>query len=143
MAEPDHVDRIESAADITLTVDGTEVPISELDTEKEVEISEVRQNSLKANGYAVTSISYSGSASFMGDRVSGAGGDGGRQRLDDMIYDDEGVPVPVTITIYHDLDGDQDVYQDVLFTTDGYDSSSESESEKSYDWIAMRKQSEA
>lgn len=135
-ASPNSVDRIESSADITLTVDGIEVPIAELDTEKEIEMTEHRQNSLKANGISFESISYSGSASFKGDRVSGPDG---RRRLDDLIYDDEGIPVPVTITIYHDLEGDSDEYQDVFFVSDGYNSSNESESETSYDWIAMRK----
>jgi hypothetical protein len=135
-ADPSTVDNIESSANITLTVDGIEVPIAELDTQKEVEMTQHRQNSLKANGVSIESIDYSGSASFKGDRISGPDG---RRRLDDLIYADDGTPVPVTITIYHDLEGDSDEYQDVFFVSDGYNSSNESETETSYDWIAMRK----
>lgn len=136
--EPDTVDTIEAAQNITLMVAGTEVPIAELDTEKEITMEQIRQNSLKANGVSVTAIEYSGSASFKGDRVSGPDG---RARLDDMIYDDKGVPVAVEIVIEH-IDGETDEFLDVFFVSDGYNSESESESETSYDWIAMRKADE-
>lgn len=134
--EPDTVDRIESSANITLVVGDTEVPISSLDRTKDVEITQVRQNSLKANGYSITSIEYSGSATFKGYRISGPDG---RDRLDDLIYDEEGVPCPVTIVIEHELGGETDVFEDVLFVSDSYEVSTDEETETAFDWIAMRK----
>jgi hypothetical protein len=136
-ASPNSVDRIESAADITLVIGDIEVPIAELDRTKEVEVTQHRQNSLKANGYSVDMIDYSGSASFKGERISGPDG---RARLDDLIYDDEGAPVPVdALVIQHQQSGDDEVFEDVLFVSDGYNVSEESASETAYDWVAMRK----
>lgn len=136
-AEPNSVDRIESAANITLVVGNVEVPISQLDRTKEVNVNQIRQNSLKANGYSVTSIDYSGSATFKGHRVSGPDG---RAKLDDLIYDDEGAPVPVdAIVIEHELSGDSERFEDVLFVNDSYETQTDQESETAYDWVAMRK----
>ena len=155
---PSTVDRVESAANITLTVskggfaideddvddgeDGDsemmEVPISELDRTKDIEIEEIRESSLKANGYTVTSISFSGSMQFAGERVRDPGG-GNTTRIEDLLFDDEDVPNPVSITITHELSGKSETFQDVLVTSDSYDVSSESETETSFDWVAMDK----
>lgn len=143
-----NVDRVESAANITLNIsrggdqDGGEagtirVPISQLDTTKEIEISEIRESSLKATGYSVTSISYSGSMSFAGERVHGP--DNEPVRIESLLYDDEGVPVPCSITITHELSGDSETFEDVLVTSDAYEVQSESETETSFDWVAMDK----
>jgi hypothetical protein len=151
MAEaPSTVDRIESAANITLTVskggsggDGAsqaqmlKVPISSLDRTKDIEISEIRQSSLKANGYSVTAISFSGSMMFAGERVHGP--DNEPIRIDELLFDDEDVPNPVSITITHELSGKSETFQDVLTTSDAYEVQSESETETSYDWVAMDK----
>lgn len=148
---PSTVDRVESAANITLTVSkgGTavgddaddaqlmKVPISQLDRTKDIEIEEVRESSLKANGYSVTSISFSGSMQFAGERVRDPGGED--IRIEDLLFDDEDVPNPVSITITHELSGKSETFQDVLVTSDSYDVSSESETETSFDWIAMDK----
>jgi len=136
-ADPNSVDRIEAAANITLVVDGVEVPIHQLDRTKEIELTQVRQNSLKANGVSIKSIDYSGSATFKGSQVSGPDG---RRKLDDLIYDDEGAPVAVdAIVIQQDLHGDSERYEDVFFVSDGYETQTDQESETSYDWVAMRK----
>lgn len=158
MSEPTNVDRIESAADITLTVsysgdslgneaenatDGNnsgeilEVPISTLDRTKDVEISEIRENSLKASGYSITSISFSGSMMFKGEMVSGP--DGRPITIEDLLYDDSGVPTPVSITITHERSQDAETFEDVLVTSDSYEVQSESETETAFDWIAMDK----
>ncbi len=153
---PSTVDRVESAADIVLTISkggnlqsGNEsadalddaqilkVPISRLDRTKDIEISEIRQSSLKANGYSVTSISFSGSMMFAGERVHGP--DNEPVRIEDLLFDEEGVPNPVSITITHELSGKSETFQDVLVTSDAYEVQSESETETSFDWIAMDK----
>jgi hypothetical protein len=145
--EPSTVDRIESADNITLTVargngdadqGGTmEVPISRLDRTKDIEISEIRESSLKASGYSVTSISFSGSMMFKGEKVSGP--DGNVTSIEDLLFDGDDVPNPVSITISHELSGESETYEDVLVTSDSYEVQSESETETAFDWIAMDK----
>ena len=166
-----NVDRIESAANITLNISkggeqiteesfsedaieesddfdsaggavdaGTlRVPISQLDTTKDIEISEIRESSLKATGYSVTSISYSGSMMFKGERVHGP--DNEPTSIESLIYDAEGVPVPCSITITHELSGKTETFEDVLVTSDSYEVQAESETETAFDWIAMDKTS--
>lgn len=157
--EPSNVDRIESAADITLTISKggsavteseagyatssgagasiLKIPISRLDRTKDVEISEIRESSLKASGYSVTAISFSGSMMFKGERVHGPDND--PVSIDSLLFDENDVPNPVSITITHDLSGDSDTYEDVLVTSDSYEVQSESETETAFDWIAMDK----
>ncbi|UBF20345.1 tail tube [Haloarcula virus HCTV-8] len=166
-----NVDRIESAANITLNIskggeqvtegdfedtdfeetDGFDdaagavdagtlrVPISQLDTTKDIEISEIRESSLKATGYSVTSISYSGSMMFKGERVHGP--DNEPTSIESLIYDSQGVPVPCSITITHELSGKTETFEDVLVTSDSYEVQAESETETAFDWIAMDKTS--
>jgi hypothetical protein len=166
------VDRIESAANISLIIseasklddagligDGVEpeqpsgfieVPISRLDTTKEVEISEVRESSLKANGYSITSISYSGTMMFKGSRITKVMGtensdgtpDDGTQALETFMYDGEGVPIPLTIQIDHDLNDESEVYEHVLVTSESYEVRSEETTETAFDWVAMDRQSD-
>lgn len=155
---PDNVDRIESAADITLvvskgaTADGgsaemIEVPISRLDTTKDVSIEEVRESSVKASGFSITSISYSGTMMFQGSRKTKTAADGTQVNLDDLLYDDNGVPVPVSVSITHELleDGDPnktETYQTVLVNSESYEVRSEETTEQAYDWVAMDRTSD-
>jgi hypothetical protein len=167
------VDRIESAANITLIIakggdqsydhyvgrpGGTgpnskmeagfiEVPISRLDTTKEVEISEVRESSLKATGYSITSISYSGTMMFKGSRLTkvlpnAEGTDDGTKALDDFLYDQNGVPKPVTINITHNKNQEDEVYEHVLVNSESYEVRSEEATETAYDWVAMDRRSD-
>jgi hypothetical protein len=169
------VDRIESAANITLVVsrgaevgvsnydgsyDGTdenipqgyiEIPISRLDTTKEVEISEIRESSLKASGYAITSISYSGTMMFKGSRVtktipdeaqSDSDTDPGSKAVTDFLYDDHGVPMPVTININHGLNDEAELYKHVLASSESYEVRSEEATETAFDWVAMDRDSD-
>lgn len=149
--EPSNVDRIESAANITLTISKgggavgedaddasiLKVPISRLDRTKDVEISEIRESSLKASGYSVTAISFSGSMMFKGERVHGPDND--PVRIGTLLFDESGVPNPVSITITHELSGRSETFEDVLVTSDSYEVQSESETETAFDWVAMDK----
>lgn len=137
--EANTVDQIETAADIEVVVDDVRVPVSEVDVTKDIEMEEVRHNALKANGISVTEISYSGSLSFHGYRITGPDG---RETLDDLLYDDAGIPVPCQLVIYHDLEGDDEVYEDVFFQSKDYSGSETENTETNYDWIAMNKQGE-
>ncbi|AGC34290.1 tail tube [Haloarcula virus HCTV-15] len=159
--QPQGVDRIESAANITLQVskgakqartateggpDGAgtgdvdaatqEVPISRLDTTKEIQISEVRESSLKATGYSITAISYSGTMMFRGSTLTRIF-DEGEGGINALVYDENGVPVPVSITITHDLNGEAETYQTVLVTSESYQVRTEEVTETAFDWVAM------
>jgi hypothetical protein len=163
------VDRIESAANITLVVsrgtdsgvtysggsfatdgesnDGAayfEIPISRLDTTKEVEVSEIRESSLKASGYSITSISYSGTMMFKGSRFTKTVPDGEQSDSNDedgpiteFLYDDHGVPMPHTININHELNDEPERYKQVLATSESYEVRSEEATETAIDWVAM------
>lgn len=142
---PNTVDRIEASANITMQVSGVvdgdkvtmEVPISRLDATKDVEINQLRQNSLKANGYSVTAIDFSGTLMFAGYRVSGPDGSG-PVYIEELLFDSEGVPTPVSVTVSHDLaEDDTDTYQDVMATSDGYEVRNEENTERAFDFIAM------
>jgi hypothetical protein len=174
MARNGTVDRIESAANITLvisrgaeqgvtnydgSVDGEEaqeagyiqIPISRVDTTKEVEVSEIRESSLKASGYSITSISYSGTMMFKGshvtkevpDKSDGAeDGDTITKSVVNFLYDDHGVPMPVTININHGLNDEAELYKHVLATSDSYEVRSEEATETAFDWVAMDRASD-
>lgn len=113
-----------------------EVPISRLDTTKDIEITEVRESSLKANGYSITAISYSGTMMFKGSTLTRtfSGEDGG---INDVVYDENGVSAPVSITITHETNGEPETYQTVLVTSESYQVRSEEVTETAFDWIAM------
>jgi len=174
MARNGTVDRIESAANIVLVVsrgtesgvtyeggsfqtdgepnDGAayfEIPISRLDTTKEVEISEIRESSLKASGYSITSISYSGTMMFKGSRFTKTVPDSEQSDSDkvdgpitDFLYDDHGVPMPMTININHELTDDPERYKHVLATSESYEVRSEEATETAFDWVAMDRASD-
>lgn len=147
---PTGIDRIESAANITLQVsrgaeqsggNGEEaatrqVPISRLDTTKDIEITEVRESSLKASGYSITAISYSGTMMFKGSTLTRVF-DGEDRGINAVVYDDEGVSVPVSITITHETNGEPETYQTVLVTSESYQVRSEEVTETAFDWVAM------
>jgi hypothetical protein len=149
---PNGIDRIESAANISLALtqgsksgdtDGAtmaEVPISRLDTTKDIEIEEIRESSLKATGYSITAISYSGTMMFKGSTLTRKFGNG--QSINDVVYDENGVPVPASITITHDINGEPENYQTVLVTSDSYEVRSEEVTETAFDWVAMDRTSD-
>jgi hypothetical protein len=167
MARNGTVDRIESAANISLVVskganqgvtnsDGSfdtekeagflEIPISRLDTTKEVEISEIRESSLKASGYSITAISYSGTMMFKGSRKTKTYVDGSGQEqtkgIVDFLYDEHGVPLPVSIQINHELNDESEHYKHVLATSESYEVRSEEATETAFDWVAMDRASD-
>ena len=149
---PDGIDHIESAANISLTLSQgstsgdtdeaklVEVPISRLDTTKDIEIEEIRESSLKATGYSITAISYSGTMMFKGSTLTRNFGND--QSINDVVYDENGVPEPVSITITHDINGDPESYQTVLVTSDSYEVRNEEVTETAFDWIAMDRTSD-
>ena len=149
---PNGIDSIESASNISLVVTQSsssgddkkakvaEVPISRLDTTKDIEIEEIRESSLKATGYSITAISYSGTMMFKGSTLTRSFGD--VQSINNVVYDKNGVPTPASITITHDRNGQPDSYQTVLVTSDSYEVRSEEVTETAFDWVAMDRTSD-
>ena len=149
---PNGIDSIESASNISLVVTQSsssgddkkakvaEVPISRLDTTKDIEIEEIRESSLKATAYSITAISYSGTMMFKGSTLTRNFGND--QSINDVVYDENGVPEPVSITITHDINGDPESYQTVLVTSDSYEVRNEEVTETAFDWIAMDRTSD-
>jgi hypothetical protein len=66
-------------------------------------------------------------------------GDGAtvEKNINDLLYDQYGVPMPVAININHDLTGEPEVYKHVLAVSESYEVRSESETETAFDWVAM------
>jgi hypothetical protein len=149
---PNGIDRIESAANISLVLTQgstssdtdeakvAEVPISRLDTTKDIEIEEIRESSLKATGYSITAISYSGTMMFKGSTLTRKFSNG--KSINNVVYDENGVPEPVSITITHDINGEPESYQTVLVTSDSYELRSEEVTETAFDWVAMDRTSD-
>ena len=130
-------DKYESAANITFTIGENEIPIRSIDTTKDVEIEEIRGNSLRAIGYSVTEIAYSGSMEFDGNGVI-EDSDIDADDLEDFFTDEEGIPITgATVTVSHDNDDRQTAYENVMVTSDGYETSTGDVSGVSFDWIAQ------
>lgn len=144
------IDRIESAADISLILslganqsddeaEMIEVPISRLDTTKDIEINEIRENTLKASGYSITSISYSGTMMFKGSKLTKTIDSDTTVHLDNILYDEDGVPREVSITINHEFQDEYEVFKTVLVNSESYEVRSEETTETAFDWVAMDK----
>lgn len=136
------MDQYEAAANITFSIDGVEIPIGSIDTSKDVEIEQIRANNLKPIAFSITEIDFSGSMTFEGSGYLDELGvedevDGGEDHLEDLFTNDNGVPVDgCGITIYHENSDKQTVYDDVMVTSDGYESESTEVSGVTFDWIA-------
>jgi len=145
MDAPNNLDKVESAANIfvRLAVDGQsfEIPVSEVDFTKEVDIERVREMGLYPDGYAINAIDVDGSLSFAGSVVRLPNGK--TKNLDDLLFDDEGSPIVFDTTIVHeDPEGegsdDTDTLENCIVTTSEFSASSEESTESSYEFMAQR-----
>jgi len=147
---PDNLDRIETAANIYIRFnvplegggnDVFEVPVSDIDLTKEVDVARVREMGLYPDGYAVNAIDVDGSLSFAGNVVRLPSGS--THDLDDLLFKDDGSPVVFDITIVHEEpDGgetaDTDTIENTIVTSSEFSSSSGDPTESSYDFMAQR-----
>lgn len=123
----------ESAAQVTLNINGTEYRVMSVDTTVSVDVEMIYGNNLKPDGWAVNQIEYSGSLSFNGDV---------KEEITPALHeaDDEGVPSEGhSITITHG-DGSSTTYEDVFMSEGSYSMSEGEVTETSYDWVAMDRQ---
>lgn len=120
----------EAAAQITLNINGTEYRVKSIDTSVTVNIEMIRGNNLKPDGWAVTSIEYSGSLAFHGDVG---------EEITPKLHegDEDGVPSEGhSITVTH-MDGSQTTYEDVFMSEESYSMSEGDVTETTYEWVAM------
>ena len=129
-------DQYDSAANITFSINENEIPISGLDTSKDVEIEEIRANHLKPIGYSITEIAYSGTMTFEGNSVI-KGADVDEDNLDEFFMNDDGTPVVgAQITIYHENDDQRTSYENVMVVSEGYETDTGEVSGITYEWIS-------
>ena len=100
--------------------------IKSLDTSKEIGMSEIRGNNIKLESTTTTTIDYSGSLTFHGDKKS---------FFDDVLFHDDDTPRVCTITITHS-DGSSSGYTGVKMSSGGYTADEGEATETSYDWTA-------
>lgn len=151
---------VDANKDCSLLINGNELSVFGLDTEKEITVEQVRENGVFPIGDAVTEISYSGSITFKGRRVV----------VDSYLFDPEtGLPYrDARISLSHDLidqngnvldmgpmyddpnttadeggpeEGQPfiETWHDVRVVSAGFELSQGEVNEVSYDWIALRK----
>ena len=122
--------RKESAADITVTVGEKEVVVESLSVTKNVDVDTIYgSGQTLPDGYAINQVSYEGDMTCMGQRMD----------LEDKFFDENGIPkVLDAITITH-YDGTSTSLQDILLTSEGYETSAGETVETSFEFIAMKK----
>jgi hypothetical protein len=100
--------------------------IKSLDTSKEITLAEIRGNNVKLESTSTTSIDYSGSLTFHGDKKS---------YFDDKLFNEDDTPRECSITITH-ANGESSGYSGVKMTSEGYTADEGEATETSYDWMA-------
>jgi hypothetical protein len=146
---PNTIDRVETAANIyvQLTVDGSsfEVPVSEVDLTKEVDMERVRETGLYPDGYAINAIDIDGSITFAGHVVR-IPGSSDTKNLDNLLFNEDGTPVIFDISVVHEniaedgsvTDGSSDTLENCIVNSSNYNASSGDSTESSYEFMAQR-----
>jgi hypothetical protein len=157
---PNTVDRVETAANIYVQlslesdqrpgdVDGAltfEIPVSELDLTKEVDIERVRETGLYPDGYAINAIDIDGSISFAGHVVR-VPGETDTYDLDSLLFHgDTGTPKVFNISVVHettDVQGESpdtnvDTIENCIINSSEYSASSGDSTESSYEFMGQR-----
>ena len=150
---PSNFERVEAAANIyvRLSHGGStfEIPVSDIDFTKDVDVERVREMGLYPDGYAINAIDIDGSLTFAGNVVRKP--NGGTADLDDLLFDDEGAPEVFDITVAHEVPGnavedggepgenvETDTLTNCIVTSSEFSASSEETTESSYDLMAQR-----
>lgn len=146
---PENFERVETAANIyvrlSVEIEGTqlsfEVPVSEVDMTKDVDVERVRETGLYPDGYAISAIDIDGSITFAGNVVRVPTGE--ERNLDDLLFKEDGSPRVFDITVAHDNpDGEgpapTDTIENAILTSSEYSASSGETTESSYEFMAQR-----
>lgn len=123
-------DRKESAADIVVSVGSeNDVVVERLTLTKEIDIETIYgSNRVLPDGYAINQVSYQGTMELQGNRLD----------LEDQLFDDNGIPEEVSITITH-FDDTSTTFSEVLATSEGWEMSSGESTTTTFEFIAMGK----
>jgi len=129
-------DRNVTGRDASLKIGTTEVPISNVSFDREVNTTDVQLNDSLKPTHVVTGLRYSGSFEF----------DGANKALEEILFSENadesreaGAPIEQgTLTVKEDLeDGDRTyTFKNVIVTTQSADVPSDDVRSTSYDWIA-------
>lgn len=156
---PDSLDRVETAANIFVRLSYTddsgssktiEVPISELDLTKDVDVERVREIGLYPDGYAVNAIDIDGSITFAGNVVRPP--DGTEKDLDSLLFKSDGTPEVFDITVVHVDEEDPknntedngntststETVENAIIVSSEYSASSGETTESSYEFMGQR-----
>lgn len=123
-------DRKESAADIVVSVGSeNDVVVERLTLTKEIDIETIYgSNRVLPDGYAINQVSYQGTMELQGNRLD----------LEDQLFDDNGIPKEVSITITH-FDDTSTTFSEVLATSEGWEMSSGESTTTTFEFMAMGK----
>ena len=146
---PNTIDRVETAANITVQIsyseagsrDTLEIPVSEVDVTKEVDIERVRESGMYPNGYAINSIDIDGSISFAGNVVR-VPGSSKTKSLDELLFKDDGTPKVFDVSIIHENpengDATTDTIENAIMNSSQYNASAGDSTESSYEFMGQR-----
>jgi hypothetical protein len=123
--------RKESAADIRVSVgDGTDIVVERLTLNKNIDVEQIYGSGrLMPDGYSINEVSYEGTMELQGNRLD----------LEDQLFDNNGVPVEVNITVTHS-NGTATTYQEVIATSEGYEVSAGETTTTTFEFMAMSKE---
>lgn len=123
--------RKEAAADIVVSVeDRDDVVVDQLSLTKEIDIETIYGSGRTLpDAYSINQVSYQGSMELMGNKLD----------LEEVLFDDNGIPQEVTVNITH-FNGELTSFTQVLATSEGYEMSSGDTTSTSFEFIAMGKE---
>lgn len=123
--------QFEAGPQVILNIAGTPYQVAEINTEVEVDVELIYENSAKAVGWAFNQINFSGSLSFSGDRAG--------EITPKLTRSGEAEWAPkegVSLVITHGR-GRPEVYKNIFMTNQSYTMSSGEVSSTDYEFIAM------
>lgn len=121
--------QVETAAQVTLNVNGTEYRVKSIDTSVDVNVEIIHGNQLKPAGWGVTDVTFSGSLTFNGDVADVV--------VPELTQDDGITPREGnSITITH-MDGGSTIFEDVFLDNMSYSMSEKEITETSFEFVAM------
>jgi hypothetical protein len=123
--------RKEAAADIVVSIENEDdVVVEQLSATKEIDIETIYGSGRTLpDAYSINQISYQGSMELMGNKLD----------LEQTLFDDNGIPVEVTINITH-FNDELTSFTQVLATSEGYEMSAGDTTTTSFEFIAMGKE---
>jgi len=120
--------RKESASDITVSVGPeSEVVVERLTLDKSVDASAIRGSGKTVpDSYSIDAIDYQGTMELQGNALE----------LEEILFDQNGVPKEATITVTH-MDGTTTAFYEVITTSAGYEMSAGETTTTQFEFMAF------